>query len=198
MANFKFVISDPATKKTYQLEIEQEKAIGLMGKKLGEKFNGDLIGLSGYELEIRGGTDKDGFPMHPQLHGSGRKKLLLAMPPCFKPKIKGQRRRKTVRGNTLSRAIVQINCKVIKTGKKSLTELLGKKEEKPAEKPEEKKQESKEKSKKEKEQKKETPKEPKKEEKKQENPEKEKKSEQTKKEPKEKPKQEKKETSKKE
>jgi len=139
MGVFKFVVSDPKTRKTYQLEVDQDKAIGLIGKKLGENFNGDLIGLTGYELQIRGGTDKDGFPMHPQLHGSGKKRLLLSGPPGFHPKIKGQRRRKMVRGNTLSKDIVQINCKVIKYGKKPLEELFGKKESKEENKPQEEK-----------------------------------------------------------
>lgn len=190
MTNFKFVISEPKTNKTYQLEVEQNKAIGLMGKKLGENFNGDLIGLSGYELQIRGGTDKDGFPMHTQLHGTGRKRLLLSHPPCFHPKIKGQRRKKMVRGNVLSKSIVQINCKVIKTGKKPLSELFAKKEEKPVEISEEKNEEKKEKPKSE--EIKEKSKEEKKPEKKS------KKEEKSEKKPKEQPKQEKKEETKKE
>ena len=143
MGVFKFVVSDPKTRKTYQLEVDQDKAIGLIGKRLGENFNGDLIGLTGYELQLRGGTDKDGFPMHPQVHGSGKKRLVLAGPPCFHHRIKGQRRRKMVRGNTLSKDIVQINCKVIKIGKKPLVELIGKKEPKKEEKVEEKPKEEK-------------------------------------------------------
>ncbi len=192
MTIFKFVVSDPKTRKTYQLEIDQDKAIGLIGKKLGENFNGDLIGLNGYELQLRGGTDKDGFPMHTQLHGSGRKRLVLSAPPCFHPKIKGQRRRKMVRGNTLSRDIVQINCKVVKVGKKLLVELVGKKEPKKEEKIEEKpKEEKKEQPKKEvkeekvEEKKQEKPKEKPKEEPKKETPKEEQKTEEKKEEPKE-------------
>ncbi|MFH8120306.1 MAG: S6e family ribosomal protein, partial [Candidatus Aenigmatarchaeota archaeon] len=61
MATFKFVVSDPETRKSYQIEVEQSKALGLIGKKIGEEFNGELIGLPGYVLKITGGTDKDGF-----------------------------------------------------------------------------------------------------------------------------------------
>ena len=63
MTNFQFIISDPETRKAYKVEIEQSKVLALIGKKIGDEFNGDIIGLSGYTLKITGGTDKDGFPM---------------------------------------------------------------------------------------------------------------------------------------
>jgi len=124
MPTFKIVISDPTTRKSYQLELEQSKALALIGKKIGEEFNGDLIGLPGYTLKITGGTDKDGFPMHPSVEGAIRKKVLLSKPPGFHPRKKGERRRKTVRGNTISEDIAQINMKVIKKGEKPLEELI--------------------------------------------------------------------------
>ncbi|MEM7821373.1 MAG: 30S ribosomal protein S6e [Candidatus Aenigmatarchaeota archaeon] len=124
MAVFKLVVSEPETKKSYQLEVEQSKVQSLIGKKIGEEFPGDLIGLNGYMLKITGGTDKDGFPMHPSVSGMGRKKVLLSSPPCFHPRLKGERRRKTVRGNTISEDIVQINVKVTKKGEKPLEELI--------------------------------------------------------------------------
>ena len=144
MPVWKFVIGEPDTRKTYQLEIDQSKAIGLIGKKIGEEFNGEIIGLPGYTLKITGGTDKDGFPMHPSVNGTGRRKILLSGPPCFHPKLEGQRKRKMVHGNMISEDIVQINVKVIKKGEKPLEELLPtkpKKEAKKEEKVEEKKKE---------------------------------------------------------
>jgi len=142
MPTFKFVISEPETRKSYQLEVDQTKTIGLVGKKIGEDFEGTIIGLSGYTLKITGGTDKDGFPMHHSVKGIGKKRVLLAHPPGFHPKLKGQRKRKTVRGNTISEDIVQINCKVVKKGDKPLEQLVPKKA-KPEEKPKEKKVEEK-------------------------------------------------------
>ena len=144
MATFKFVVNDPETRRSYQVEIEQSKALGLIGKKIGDEFSGDIIGLPGYTLKITGGTDKDGFPMHPRVEGMGRKKVLLTGPPCFHPKRKGERRRKTVRGNTISEDIAQINCKIVKKGEKPIEELIPvrKKEAKEA-KPEEAKPEEK-------------------------------------------------------
>jgi small subunit ribosomal protein S6e len=155
MVNFQFILSDPTTRKAYKIELDQDKAAGIVGKIIGDKFNGDIIGLSGYEIQITGGTDKDGFPMHPQVHGPGRKNVVLSYPPGFHPKIKGQRKRKMVRGNTISLDIVQINCKVTKAGTKPLDQIFAKKEEKPKEekveekKPEEKPPEKKEEHKKE-------------------------------------------------
>ena len=147
MANWKINISEPETKKSYQLEVDQSKTATLIGKKIGEELSGDVIGLSGYSLKITGGTDKDGFFMHPSVEGMGRRRVLLSGPPGFHPKFKGERKRKTVRGNILSADIVQINVKVTKKGEKPLEEIVpvkpkekkeeAKKEEKTETKPEE-------------------------------------------------------------
>jgi small subunit ribosomal protein S6e len=135
MAIWKFVISDPETRKSYQKEVDQGKFSIILGKKIGEEFSGDGLELNGYTFQITGGSDKDGFPMHPSLVGIGRRRLLLSGLPCFYPKINGQRKRKTVRGNTVSADVMQINCKVVKKGTKPLEEIFPKKEkaEKPAE-----------------------------------------------------------------
>ena len=73
---FKIVLSDPKTRKAYQKEVD-ESASGLMGKKLGENLVGDFLNLTGYEIQITGGSDKEGFPMRRDLEGIGRKKILF-------------------------------------------------------------------------------------------------------------------------
>jgi len=130
---FKFVIADPKTRKSYKVEKDQKEVVGLVGKKIGDKFNGDLVGLKDYEITITGGTDKDGFPMHPSVHGMVKKKIILSGPPCFHPKRKGMRKRKMIVGNTVTGTITQINCKIIKEGPKNPEELLGKKNDKSSE-----------------------------------------------------------------
>lgn len=131
MATFKVVISDPKTKKAYQKEVDQGPS-GLVNKKIGETFSGDALGLTGYELQVTGGSDRDGFPMRRDVAGAARKKILLAFGPGFHPRLKGQRKRKSIRGNTVSPDIAQINAKVAKYGAKPIEELLGvKKEEEP-------------------------------------------------------------------
>jgi len=140
MSNFQFIVSNPTAKKAYKVDVDQTKAAGIIGKIIGDKFNGDIVDLPGYELQITGGTDKDGFPMHHQIHGPGRKSIVLSQPPGFHPKLKGQRKRKMVRGNAISADIVQINCKIVKPGVKPIEQLLGR-EEKPKEEKVEKKEE---------------------------------------------------------
>src|SRR5207245_508387 len=145
---FKFTVSDPESKRAVQVEVDTAKATVLMGKKIGDEIHGEVLGLPGYTLRITGGTDKDGFPMHPSIKGQGRKKALLAAPPGFHPKIKGQRKRKTIRGDTISQDIIQINVKIVKKGEKPLDQLVTfkpkpKKEEKAEKKEEPKKEEEK-------------------------------------------------------
>ncbi|MCW1300999.1 MAG: 30S ribosomal protein S6e [Candidatus Nanoarchaeia archaeon] len=120
----KIVVNDPKTGKNYQRELTPEEEAALYGRKIGEKIIGDIIKLPGYELEIRGGTDKDGFPMLKSVEGVRRARVLLSGPPGFHPRRKGERRRKTVRGNTISSDIAQVNLKVIKYGDVSLEELF--------------------------------------------------------------------------
>ncbi len=143
MAEFKVVINDTKSGKTYQKVIEDKL---LVGKKIGDKISGDSLGLAGYELEVRGGSDTAGFPMRKEVAGSGRKAIVMSKGAGFNPvKRKKQHtqghffltKKKTVRGNTISEKTVQVNLKVINYGKKALEELLGAKAEEA--KPEEKK-----------------------------------------------------------
>lgn len=122
----KMVISDPETGKAYNLELDEAKAKVLMGLEIGNVIDASPLGLRGYKFEITGGSDKDGFPMRRDLKGAVRRKLLLSKGPGYRPKEKGLRRRKRVRGKTITPDIVQINVKIVEKGKKSLEELLGK------------------------------------------------------------------------
>jgi small subunit ribosomal protein S6e len=99
--------------KAWQITIASPQADQLIGLKIGDKFDGSLVGLPGYQLEIRGGSDNSGFPMLPTLPGPVKKKVLLSGPPGFHPREKGERRRKTVRGNTVTHDTVQINTVII-------------------------------------------------------------------------------------
>ena len=131
---FKIVISEPKTKKAYQIEKDLPSLIGM---KIGDSFDGSIVGLSGFKLEITWGSDNEGFPMRKDLDGTARKKVLLSRGPGFNPKVKGIRRRKFVRGNKISEGIVQVNCKIIE-GEGDVPLMLGiKKEEAPKEEPKE-------------------------------------------------------------
>ncbi|MFN4133833.1 MAG: 30S ribosomal protein S6e [Candidatus Hadarchaeales archaeon] len=129
---FKVVISDPEAGGSYQVEVKEPEARRLIGLKIGDKFDGVIAGLPGYELLITGGSDRDGFPMRKDISGTGRTSIVLASGPGFRPRKKGERRRKRVRGAQISDAIVQINAKVVKKGEKLLDQIFPPKEEKKA------------------------------------------------------------------
>ncbi|MBM3303826.1 MAG: 30S ribosomal protein S6e [Candidatus Aenigmarchaeota archaeon] len=124
MPTVKITVSNPAKKTAVQREFEEPQAI-FLGKKLGDKVPADSIGLAGIELEITGGSDKEGFPMRKDIEGQGRKRVVLSGPPGFHPDRAGKRKRKSVRGNTISADIVQINTKIVKQGAKAAEELWG-------------------------------------------------------------------------
>jgi small subunit ribosomal protein S6e len=119
---FKLVISEGEN--SHQLEVEATESKKLIGLKIGDNFDASLVGLKGYTLKITGGSDKNGFPMRKDVEGPRRIKSLLAGGIGFNPKRDGQRRRKTVRGNTISDDIVQINVIVDQKGEKNIDELL--------------------------------------------------------------------------
>lgn len=107
---------------TFQIESENNEQI--LGTKIGETFSGGIIGLDGYELEVTGGSDKDGFPMRKSVEGAERKRMLLADGSGIQEQADGVKRRKSVRGNTVSNQIQQLNTKVVEAGEKSVEELL--------------------------------------------------------------------------
>ncbi len=124
MATFKVVINDTKTGKSYQKEITGTKANSLIGKRIGQEVDGVFVDLPGYKLLITGGTDKDGFPMRKNLQGARRKKLLLKGGIGFHPTRSGMRKKKMVRGNTISADIVQINMKIVQYGPKPIEEAI--------------------------------------------------------------------------
>ena len=87
--------------KAWQIAVPEEVAIRLAGLEIGDVFEGSIIGYDNLRFKIRGGSDATGFPMHPGVPGSVKKKILLSGPPGFRPRRKGERRRKTVRGRMI-------------------------------------------------------------------------------------------------
>ena len=119
MAKFKIIVGDPETGKSQSLEIEDARAVPLIGKRLGEVVDGSVVGLGGHSLQITGGSDKDGFPMRPNVHGGVRTGVVLSGGVGFHPSRKGERRRKTLRGNVITEEIVQISMKIVGKSKKA-------------------------------------------------------------------------------
>ncbi|MFQ6068169.1 MAG: 30S ribosomal protein S6e [Candidatus Bathyarchaeia archaeon] len=119
MVKFKIVLSDSETGKSQIVELEGSRAVPLVGRRLGEIIDGAAIGLGGHKLKITGGSDKDGFPMRPDIHGGIKTRVIIAEGVGFRSTRKGERRRKTLRGSVITEEIVQINMKIIEKPKKA-------------------------------------------------------------------------------
>ena len=99
----------------------EEKKFHFEGMKIGDIIKGGLIGFPNYEFEITGGSDASGFPMRKDVHGPVKKRILVSKRGIgYRPKRKGQKRRKMVRGNEISYDMTLLNLKVVKYGEAEL------------------------------------------------------------------------------
>ena len=143
--SFKAVVNDtkPSSEgKSYSMEISGANYNHFLGKKIGDSVDGMFVGegdsaLTGYKLEITGGSDITGRPMRPDLDGSGVKSVLITAGIGYKGKkyvnknskeyrykYDGLRRGRNLRGNVISQDTRQINLKVVESGKRSLAAVI--------------------------------------------------------------------------
>jgi small subunit ribosomal protein S6e len=120
MAKFKLIVSDPATGKSTVNEIEGARAQALIGRSLGELIDGSALGIAQGKVLISGGCDKNGIPMRGDVHGSAKKYIVISSGPGFKPSQRGERRRKLVRGRSISDDTYQVNFTLKQDGQKEL------------------------------------------------------------------------------
>jgi small subunit ribosomal protein S6e len=113
MAKFKVIVSDPQAGTSKVVEIEEARAAPFIGRRLGETIDGSAVDLPAHTVQILGGSDKDGVPMLGNVHGGVRRRVVLSGGTGFAAKKKGERKRKTVRGNIITDEIVQINMKIV-------------------------------------------------------------------------------------
>ncbi len=99
--------------RAWQIRVNDDRTKRIIGLRIGDVFDGELVGLKGVKIQITGGSDNSGFPMRPDVMGGVKKRVLLSGPPGFHPREKGERRRKMVRGNMVTEDIVQINTKIV-------------------------------------------------------------------------------------
>ena len=133
--------------KAYSVKISGNNHSQLLGKKIGDVVDGIFVGegdqtLSGYKLQITGGSDKTGTPLRRDLEGGSRQSILVTASTGFKGhslvfknkggdkkrfryKPDGLRKRRNFRGNTINQDTRQVNLKVIEAGKKALSDILG-------------------------------------------------------------------------
>ena len=94
MANFKIIISDPTTGKSSVTEVKENLAQPLVGLKIGEVFDGTIIGATG-KVMITGGSDTAGFPMRTDISGGAKKYVLLTKGVGFSTAERGEDRKST-------------------------------------------------------------------------------------------------------
>ena len=131
--------------KSITKELKDTEANSLLGLQIGSETDAAIVGLSG-KLKITGGSDKSGVPMRQDFHSPARKYILLTKGVGLQDTEKGLRKRKLVRGNTISDEIFQVNCRLdgeIKTEEAPKEEAKAPKEEAKAPKEEAPKKEAK-------------------------------------------------------
>jgi small subunit ribosomal protein S6e len=98
----KFNISYSATGQQKTIEIDDEKKVrAFYDRKIGDSVEGHNLGdeYKGYVFKIKGGNDKQGFPMKSGVFANHRVRVLLKPGnKCFRPRRDGERKRKSVRG----------------------------------------------------------------------------------------------------
>merc|ERR1711862_978309 len=101
----------------------------LFGLRISNELDGNILGeeYSGYIFKISGGNDKQGFTMKQGVLTNTRVRLLLAKgQSCYKPRRKGERKRKSVRGCTVGPDIAVLALIIVKVGEKEIQGLTDK------------------------------------------------------------------------
>jgi small subunit ribosomal protein S6e len=124
MVEFKVVLSDPRSGHAYNLNVSGGAANGIIGRKIGDELDASPLGIAGYRIRLTGGSDRNGTPARRNLPVAGMKKILLAGGVGFRPRMDGERRRKSIRGNEITPDFVQINALVTEYGEKPLEEYF--------------------------------------------------------------------------
>ncbi|PXF28462.1 MAG: 30S ribosomal protein S6e [Thaumarchaeota archaeon] len=109
MATFKLTLSDKKGRSTSK-ELKDNDANPLLGLRVGQETDASIVGLQG-KIVITGGSDKSGVPMRADVHGMPRKRILIPKGVGLQDAEKGLRKRKLIRGNTISEEIYQVNCR---------------------------------------------------------------------------------------
>ena len=133
----KLNVAYPATGCQKLYEIDDEKKLRIFyEKRMAQEVEADMLGdewkvrqfmkrinkqtlyFKGYILRITGGNDKQGFPMKQGVLTNGRVRLLLsAGHSCYRPRRKGERKRKSVRGCIVDSNLSVLSLAIVKKGR---------------------------------------------------------------------------------
>jgi len=116
----KLNISYPTTGSQKVVEIEDENKLrALYDKRISHEVEGEHLGddFKGYVFKISGGNDKQGFAMKQGVLTSQRVRVLFRPGHThYRPRKRGERKRKSVRGCIVSSDLSVLNLVVIKKG----------------------------------------------------------------------------------
>jgi len=126
----KLNISYPAAGTQKCIVVEDEKKLhSLYDLRMAQEVNGDDLGdqFKGYVFKIMGGNDKQGFPMKQGILTNTRVRVLMAAgATCYRPRRKGERKRKSVRGCVVGADISVIHLVIVKKGDEEIEGLTDK------------------------------------------------------------------------
>jgi small subunit ribosomal protein S6e len=123
----KLHIAYPTTGCQKVVEIDDERKLrAFYDKRISHEVDGIHVGenFKGYIFKITGGNDKQGFPMKQGVLTSQRVRLLMAEGhSCYRPRKRGERKRKSVRGCIVSGDLSVLNLVVVKKGEQEVPGL---------------------------------------------------------------------------
>ncbi|SBS85903.1 40S ribosomal protein S6, putative [Plasmodium ovale] len=126
----KLNISNPLNNVQKSIEIDDEKKLlPFMERRIGNVVPGDSIGeeFTGYVFRITGGNDKQGFPMMQGVLTNNRVRLLFKKGmKCYRPRKKGEKKRKSVRGCIVGQDLSALNLTLVKKGTNEIPGLTDK------------------------------------------------------------------------
>jgi small subunit ribosomal protein S6e len=126
----KLNISYPPTGSQKCFDVDDEKKFRIFfEKRIAQEVEADPLGdeFKGYIFKIMGGNDKQGFPMKQGVLTNTRVRLLMgANATCFRPRRKGERKRKSVRGCIVGNDISALHLVIVKKGAAEIPDLTDK------------------------------------------------------------------------
>jgi len=126
----KLNIAYPEQGTNTKVEITNQVALNdLYNLKMGSEVIGDKLGdrFNGYVFKIMGGNDKQGFPMMQGVAKAERVRILLGKRhSCYRPRRKGERKKRSVRGCFVGPDIAVLHVVVLKVGDKQIPGLTDK------------------------------------------------------------------------
>jgi len=109
------------------IEVEDENKLrAFYDKRISHEVEGEHLGdaFKGYVFRIAGGNDKQGFPMLQGVLTASRVRLLFTDGmPCYRPRKRGERKRKSVRGCIVSSDLSVLHLVIVKKGDQEIPGL---------------------------------------------------------------------------